>query len=51
MFTLFHIVALSSKSFNNGQKFTIVNFVSSFGRYYFSGKVVYWMPLVKIKIG
>ena len=40
---------LGFKNYNNGQKFYIISFVSSFNRDYFSQKVGYWVLLTKIR--
>ena len=48
MLTAFQIVTLCLECFDDSQKLTVVDLVSSLGRNYFPKKEGYWMPLAQI---
>ena len=48
VFAAFKVMALSFKSFNNGQKFIIISFVSSFVRNHFLKIIGHWVPSAQV---
>lgn len=48
LFAIFKIVSIGFEGFNNSQKLTIICFITSLYKNYFTQIVDYWMPLAQI---